>query len=282
MVGKYHNLKMNMRLIIIGLIFASSLNAQFAISYGSGVRLISYNSQTYGVQLITDSVLIVAWGESNSGGQADNAEATSGELSPTSVIKMLNTSTLAFNDLDIGTNNNLNHFNLDPTTHGWVLELSNVAKNKEYFINEQVFYTETGQGGSTIDEWATDDVSGYWDDFIERINASYLTLGNIETIVFVSFGINNFVPSTDTATYHSSMTDLLDRIKVETNTTMFLLGELPGADLYDTVLWDIVSERSDSYLVPKLGDDLDNTYHFSYSGFKTNVQKAIDTIQKYR
>lgn len=55
------------------------------------------------------TLVFVFTGESNSGGVAPNSEATAEELASTSSVQILNNTTLKFEDLDIGTNNLLDH-----------------------------------------------------------------------------------------------------------------------------------------------------------------------------
>jgi hypothetical protein len=78
--------------------------------------------------------LIIFNGESNSGGYADNSEALPSELAPRPSVQILDNIGLAsFLDLDIGTNNNVDHLGLSNTSHGWELGLANSVEAGEWY-----------------------------------------------------------------------------------------------------------------------------------------------------
>ena len=98
--------------------------------------------------------VIVSTGESNSGGYALNTSASALEVSSRPEVQIWNVNTDVFENLDIGTNNNLDHNGLTSATHGWELQLANdVAEGVWSSIQDPLYYVQTGQGGSTITQW---------------------------------------------------------------------------------------------------------------------------------
>lgn len=144
-----------------------------------------------------DNFLFIFTGESNSGGYAANASLTAGEAAARSEVQMFNVSTEVFEDLDIGTNNNLDHAGgLNSTTHGIENELAN-AVSAGRFTQTQVYVLQTGQGGDVIATWATDHASGYWTKFVARYTAAAAALASagvsFTPVVFYSQGINDAI-----------------------------------------------------------------------------------------
>ena len=82
-----------------------------------------------------DSILIILAGESNGGGLAPNASATTWELAARDSVYILNNNSLLFEKLHIGTNNNIDVNGLNNTTHGLELGLSNLVNTQTSFFN---------------------------------------------------------------------------------------------------------------------------------------------------
>jgi hypothetical protein len=71
--------------------------------------------------------------ESNSGGAPANTDAAAWELiARNPKLKFWNVNTQVFEQYDPGTNNNLDHWLLGSTTHGWELQLANLIERREF------------------------------------------------------------------------------------------------------------------------------------------------------
>lgn len=138
---------------------------------------------------------ILAIGESNAGGQAPNATASPASLlDPTARVQILNITTGLFENMDIGTNNNIGHDGVpDETTHGWEIGLTTyLDENPEQL--EPIYYIQAGQGGSVLAQWV--EGSGYWNTAETRINqakARFTALG-ISPVweIWFTLGINDW------------------------------------------------------------------------------------------
>lgn len=168
--------------------------------------------------------LFVFTGESNSGGIALNSDLTTPEAASRSSVQILNNTTMGFENLQIDTNNLISHAGLtDNATHGLENALANETEARSITGASQVYLVKTGQGGSTVAQWATDNGSGYWSTFLTRINAAKSLLATAglkyKPVVFYSLGINDAIAGTDTATWKTGVSDHLARIRAELGTT---------------------------------------------------------------
>jgi hypothetical protein len=153
----------------------------------------------------TAPILIVFAGESNSGGQAANSYATSGELAARNLKILNNTSLSAFDALNIGTNNLTGHLGLgyvSTTAHAWELELAN-QYDAGVFGDRVVYLVKAGQGGTNISQWLpgatysaeSSSVEPYA-TFIDRVSAAIPLVTSLEgeapdVYLFWSQGIND-------------------------------------------------------------------------------------------
>ena len=113
------------------------------------------------------SLTFVFTGESNAGGQAPNSGATLDELASIREVQILNNNTFTFENLDIGTNNNIDHWNMICCdTHGFELQLANSVKANAFTNNPQVHLVKTGQGLSILGDWNVGGV--FWNKFLQK------------------------------------------------------------------------------------------------------------------
>lgn len=157
-------------------------------------RHLSTNASVINYPINTDTVLFIFNGESNSGGYASNGDPTAYELSARSSIQILNNTTLAFQDLDIGTNNLIGHNGLTANaTHGWEIGLANAIEAGIITNKSQVHLVKTGQGGSYIKAWSQ--LTTYPFYFTQRVDAAISALNTAgktyQIVVFFSLGIND-------------------------------------------------------------------------------------------
>lgn len=133
--------------------------------------------------------------ESNSGGIAVNADLSAPELASRPAVKILNNTTLAFQDLDIGTNNIISHAGLtNNATHGLEAGLAKLVEAGRLTYST-VYLLKTGQGGDVISSWSVGNASGYWSTFLTRYAAvqSQASLLGIRLVpaMFYTQGIND-------------------------------------------------------------------------------------------
>lgn len=224
------------------------------------------------------AVLIVSFGESNSGGYALNTDAPSWEIAARPELRFWNVNTSVFEDMDIGTNNNLDHAGINSTTHGWELGLANRVR-QGYFAALTPYYLQTGQGASTVAQW---NVGGtYWTKFLARVAAAKAALsGTVYTThVWVSLGYNDFLGGTTDATYKAAMQDILARIKTELPGCKIYLCELTNTT-YATKMQELASEDSASVRFVSSSSpeslDLRDGAHWSYKGMKRLAARMVD------
>ena len=217
--------------------------------------------------------IIVSTGESNSGGKGVNADATSEELASRPEVQMWNVSTETFENLDIGTNNNLDHAALDSTTHGLELQLANdVAAG--IWSQTSMYYVQTGQGGSTVAEWSVGNGTQYWTKFLARIDAvkAYCLANDIQPIwiVWMSFGINDAIAGTASGTWITNTTAWINRIKTELPGCKVLMTEITAArSAYTAHIRTLCNNETDVTFVASTGCAELDSNHWNYAGLKT-------------
>ena len=222
-------------------------------------------------------LVFVFTGESNSGGQALNSAALPVEVAARSSIQILNNTTLAFQALDIGANNNIDHAGLDPALyHGMELGLANHIEAGAFQCRTSVQLIKTGQGGSLISQW---NVGGtYWTKFLERVDAANMH-PSTQWVVWYSQGINDANGGNPVATWKAATVSHLAKIKAALPGCLILMtefGSLPGGNAtYDTAIQEIAAADPDVVSVAFPGADSDDDYHWSYAGFRNTVVPAM-------
>jgi hypothetical protein len=230
--------------------------------------VLAANSQRY---------FFIFTGESNSGGFALNSSPTSTELAPRPQLDILNNTTLVFEDLDVGTNNLIGHTSLtNNATHGLEIGLANLAA-ANLFGQTPCYLLKTGQGGSTIAQWSTGDVSGYWSTFLSRLATARGLLSGLAIqpipIVFYSLGINDANAGTNVATWKAGVVDHLSRIRAELGAeTLIFLTKFQGPNLtarasINTAIDEIVAADQYSKALDTTGLSVRDVNHWDYSGF---------------
>jgi len=214
--------------------------------------------------------VFVFTGESNSGGQAPNSDATPEDLAPAPQVQILNNTTFKFENLDIGTNNNIGHYNLPCCdTHGLELQLANSTKANAFANNPQVYLVKTGQGLSTLSEW---NVGGtYWTKFLQRTDATKALLPTPKQwVVWYSLGINDYIFETPISTFKSLTIAHLNKIKAELPGAIIIMTQFQSmGDIYTAALTQIAASEPNVYVVDSTGATLGIPLHWDYAGFKT-------------
>lgn len=225
----------------------------------------------------------VFFGESNSGGYALNSDAQSWELASRSELQIWNNNTDGFENLDIGTNNLLDHSGLNGTVHhGWELQLANAAKQGQ-FDEKGSYCVKTGQGGSTIADW---NVGGdYWTEFLARTTSAKSAVASEGYAVWISLGINDAIAGSplSNAGYKSGMEELIVRIKAQLPNCKIFIAKLPSVnatyDGYSSQIDSIASEDADVSSISVANLDMRDANHWSYRGMKDLANRFIEQIQ---
>lgn len=174
--------------------------------------------------------VFVIFGESNSGGLGFNSDLTTAEVAPRPSVQIWNNNTSVFETLDIGTNNNLGHFNLtgvvaapdvapntqDKTRHGWEAAIADSAERGDWGL-DPVYLVKCGQGGSTVEQWAVGHTSGFWASMVARVTGAITTLREadyeVDVYALCTIGINDHIAGTTPTAYRTGLLDLLERVR---------------------------------------------------------------------
>jgi hypothetical protein len=229
--------------------------------------------------------LVIFTGESNAGGQAKNTDATAAELAPRSCVQIWdNIGNATFQTLDVGTNNNLGHYNMPPTTyHGWELQLANSVEVGEWW-DPTMYLIKTGQGLSAIGQWQ---VGGdFWTKFVQRVQGAQAVLRNMGKVpvpyVWHTFGINDGLAGTSVETYTTGVKELHSRIRDELGYVPIFypscMTTSPGAN-YNASMGDYAAEDNMFFVIDSTGCQQDDAYHWGYAGMK-ELSRRLQTASK--
>lgn len=233
-------------------------------------------SGTVSAQLATPDLVFVFTGESNAVGIASNSAALFSELAPTQVVQILNNATFMFEDLDIGTNNNMDSLGITCcNTHGFELQLANLVREKSFPNNSRVYLVKTGHGGSTLGSWDSGGV--FWTKFLQRTNAAKTLLPTPKQwIVWYSLGINDYVSNTSPSTFKTLTMAHLNKIKAELPGAIIVMTQFQSmGDIYTTTFEDIARTESNVYVVNSTYAPLQDPYHWGYTGFKILAKRMV-------
>lgn len=242
---------------------------------------VNININPSNTNTIQRPLLFVEIGESNSGGEALNSDATTTELSSRPYIQILNNNTNIFENLHIGVNNNIGHVGLDSTTHSWELELCNQVAASVITNYTQVYLVQAGQGGSTIAQWLPTDPSGYYNTMLARVNTAKSFLTNPIIIVFYSQGINDIIAGTPAATWKTATENLYSNFRTAFGQTCPIIFPLfmTGRTDYNSTIIGMRSDVVQLFPTSTTGAALQNANHWSYAGFKTLTPFMTSQVQ---
>lgn len=232
----------------------------------------------------TTPVLIPFFFESNSGGMVLNTNCSVGELTTTPLVKTLNPLTLAFEDMQIGVNVNLQHFGITPnTTHGWHLGIK-IRQEAGTFIegNRVIYICEGGQGGSILASW--NEMGDYYTKLVARMDAAVAAIvaetGQQPRIFpFVSHGINDALAANPASYFKQYELELLDRIDARYGIEAYFMDIIPAAySTYRAVIQEMADERNNIYLQDMDGKQMMDPNHLGYTGMKDQTYEKIDAL----
>ena len=237
-------------------------------------------------------LVFVLAGESNSGGIARDSDATATELAPRPSVQILDlhSGTFAFEPLDIGFNNIVDHAGIstepvyvpNPPTgsvvHGMELGLANAVETGAF--PAPVYLIKTGQGGSRIGQWAAG--TPYWQKFVERTSAAKAKLpGSPRWVVWYSQGINDALAGMPASEWKTDTTRHLARIKAQLPGCQIILTEFQsmqssgGYPAYNTAIRELVAADPTLASVATDGAATLDPNHWSYAGFRDVVVPAL-------
>lgn len=265
------------------------LNNNGTDTHGTQRTKINANfTELYDAQIGTGCILFVAVGDSNSGGVAPNSAASTYELSSRSDLNFWNVTTSVFENLDLGTNNNLDHRDLTSATHSWENEIANAARRGEF--DRPVYWVQTGQGSTSTRDWAETPPGLYlcWPKFLTRVSAARKALalaGKTPTIcVLLTLGINDAETGVPVVEFTARLTELMQRIRVQLPGCKFILNTLPDTNgayaAYSSVISaisspDVAIVNTTTPVTMQMVD----AYHWGYWGMKTFVGRSLNAIK---
>lgn len=242
------------------------------------------------IPVVSDIVpLFIMNGESNSGGQGNNTLASIVELAPRTNTKILHNGTLAFEDLDVGVNNIINHSGItNNASHGIEIGLANTIDAGRWDYST-LYIVKTGQGTSRIGQWVPGHASGYWTTALSRINAATALLDadnkTIVPIVFISLGINDILAAVSAATYKPLMVAHIAKFRALLGAeTIVLITKftspplIAGLDAYNAIFDEIAAEDALTFAINTDNTDAKDSYHWNYNGLKLISERILDVI----
>lgn len=271
------------------------------LALGSLTIFITYQNKKEASETIPNLAFVFT-GESNAGGQALNTSATTEELDPREQVQILNNNSLTFEPLDIGTNNNIGHYQITCcATHGFELELANKVVANTFPNNPTIHLVKTGQGSSKVAQWDPDwseptisKENNFWTKFTTRTSFAKTQLGaNTQWVVWVSLGINDFNGLTPINTYKSSMIAYINNIKADLPGAIIVLTQFQsmipadpnssknGLKAFNDTMAEIAESENNVYVIDSTGASLKNDgLHWNYDGMKTVTDRLIDKTKE--
>ncbi|GGD53390.1 hypothetical protein GCM10011514_16880 [Emticicia aquatilis] len=232
---------------------------------------------------LTKVALFIISGESNSGGYALNSEAPTNEIGLRSEVKILNNTTLAFENLNIGVNNLLAHTGLsNGLTHGFELPIANAVRDSALNFSE-TFIVKTGQGGSRISEWV--EGGQYFNTYKQRVQAALNLLkeqGKTPYIFLIySQGINDALAAYSAESWKADTLAHLQKLRSKVGFCPILLTKFMNPySGYNAKLDEIEQVNSLNIAISATDAALRDENHWSYNGFRTLFSRMIPHINR--
>lgn len=229
-------------------------------------------------QIHPESLTIIACCESNSGGYGNNADAQSWELAPRS-LNLYNVTTKIFEPLQIGVNNNLDHYGLLSSSHGWELQLANKVDLGDFDHYDGVYYIQTGQGGSTVAEWSVGSPTNYWSKFLDRTSKAQDIIKSRHKAVWLTLGINDAIAGTNPDIFKDGLVELIARMKTHVNPEKIYVTRLPPLtdtyNIFTTKIDEIDAADPDVVAISFANLHMRDPNHPSYKGMKQFTNRFI-------
>lgn len=227
------------------------------------------------------ALLVVMLGESNAGGYAENTDLTATELAARSVVQMWHNTSDEFQDLDIGTNNLISHTVLtDNATHGLENGFANTVAAGRWG-RSQIHLLKTGQGGSTVAQWAAAAPEGYWTTAAGRISDVLTALADYDVtpIVVLSIGKNDAIAGTSETNFKNGLTALLAELRDDlgAGTHVYLTHLIaPTYATYNGYIDDVIALDGNATAFDLSDSDLRDGNHWNAMGFRIGAENLLD------
>jgi len=233
--------------------------------------------------------LIIMFGESNSGGTALNSQATALELSARSRVQIWdNVNNDSFDNLQIPVNSLLKHMRLEEyngTKHGMELQLANYVYNNHFGTNE-IYLVKAGQGGTRARQWVENTLYYdyyLWDEWKNRVLGAIAKLRSMRIRpsikIMFSLGINDSIDGLDAETFKNRLKQLITMVDAEIGVVPWYATRIMRTNAnyiaIDDALVEVSNEVSNFNVVSITGAGLQDSNHWSYSGFKLIVDRMI-------
>lgn len=225
--------------------------------------------------------LIIFNGESNSGGYADNNDLTTQQKIPRPAVQIFNNSTLTFEPLQIGVNNIISHAGLTNATHGWEHGLANAVEAGLFTGFSSVYLVKTGQGGSTIAQWATG--SAYLNAYISRIQTAKQLILNSGKIplpfIWYSQGINDRIAGTDATQWKTNTIAHFKNLRQYIGYAPIIEPAfMADQGSYNSYLTDIQATEKYFFVVSSDGAGLRDANHWNTQGMALLASRMVATV----
>lgn len=198
--------------------------------------------------------LVISAGESNATGGASiiDGDISAGELAARN-LQILNNTSLVFEDLDVGTNQEIGDIGTtgDNSKYGFCVSLANMYDAGR--LSLPTYLVQAAHYSQPISKWDVDDPSGVWDLFVERVDAAVTALEAIgdpfSVDVALSIGINDSFLATDPSTFEASLNSLIFRMREQIGyPTRFFAMTFAVPDF--STGWDAMNEAIENVCVP--------------------------------
>jgi len=231
-----------------------------------------------------ERILFIIIGESNAGGIGINSEASTEELTISTKSRIWNNSTNIFQPIQIGVNNLLSHTGLEQYfgyRHGFELALMNYSKINQWSGHE-IYIVKAGQGGTRVANW-TDGVLylgvNSWTTFQTRTALVLAALSNFNVTIkiILTLGINDGIDGTDPDTFKTKYKTLISNVRtaIGVNAEVYATQIMSTYSAINTKIIECESEVSGFHAISVVGAGLQDGNHWSYSGFKTIVDRMV-------
>lgn len=246
---------------------------------GMKIMATKFVSATIGAGIPTTTSNLVVFLGDDSANRGLNSAATAPEIASRSELRIINNTSLGYEDLAIGTNNQIEQ-SIPTSEHGLELGLANEAlagnlTNPTYFVKSTYSYSSTAEwlnGGTPTS------VDYGWSKLTARVNAARTILGNTSTpyviTVVMVIGPKDYNTSVPGATYQANLTQLRSDFRALYGASVkFIILRLPGSHPYNTNITAFANADSNTNVIDTsaftIGSGLNDAAHFSYSGLKT-------------
>jgi len=240
---------------------------------------------------------IIMGAESNSGGMVPNSFALPSELGIRHKIMHLNNFTYAFEPLNIGVNNNMDHLGINCCgTHGWELELANQLDSDTHQIlyNDTTYLIKYGQGGGQLWQFLVqcnpicDSTLGYIGKAYMRISAARYILDRPDVIpvIWLQIGINDNQAGLPVDAYKIQLYNHINTMRaIMRDTTPVIIAKFFGQwSTYNNAVDSVANNMglTKVYTIDGSSTDLLDPWHYNYTGMKIMTRRFLNVVNTQR